>query len=233
MARRDAVVLDSFELKDGKYITNTGCKIIFPARYRQKNLASFGEFTECLSVYKVVLPDGTYSVARDVSRIRLAKTSYQIEKIDEEDMYVFNYEKGDIVIDSSDIIVDKLLPYYTYEYFIDKGYVPSFLEYDDMCLMWENVENTTGGKVGSTKEVIRFIISLIARYPDDPTLFYRQAVNKGYKGKPKWIAFSSVIHGPRTTTAKLIGARFNSALIAALNTENVKPEKVEDILRRN
>lgn len=233
MSRQDKKVLATLELKDGKYVTTTGCKVIFPTRYRTKNLASFGDYTEILSVFKVVLPDGTYGIARDVSRVRLSRTSYSIEKIDGEDMYVFSYEKDTPVIDSSDIIVDKLLPYYTYEYLIDKGYVPNFLEYDDMMLMWENVETTTGSKVGSTKEVIRFIISLIARSPENPTVFYRQAVNAGYKGKPKWIAFSSVIHGPRTTTAKLIGARFTPALISALNTENTKPEKVEDILRRN
>jgi hypothetical protein len=233
VARKDKVVLDTLSLKSGKYVTTTGCKVIFPTRYRSKNLASFGDYTEVLSVFKMVLPDGTYGIARDVSRIRLARTSYSIEKIDDEDMYVFSYNKGDAVIDSTDIIVDKLLPYYTYEYLIDKGYVPSFLEYDDMMLMWENVKHSTGNKVGSTKEIIRFIISLIARSPKDAKVFYRQAVNEGFKGKPKWIAFSSVIHGPRTTTAKLIGARFSSALISALNTENTKPEKVEDILRRN
>lgn len=233
MARNDQAVRESFVSKDNCFVTKSGCKIIFPTKYRQKNLASFGDYVEILSVFKVILPDDTTGVVRDVSRVRLAKTNYHIEKIQDEDMYVFEYEAGDVVIDSKDIIVDKLLPYYTYEYFIDKGYVPHFVEYDDVLTMWENVAHNTGVNVGSTKEVIRFIISLIARWPEDPTVFYRQALANGYKGKPKWIAFSSVIYGPRTTTAKLIGARFNTALISALNVENKKPEMIEDILRRN
>lgn len=233
MVRNDKKVFESFQRKGSKYITNTGCRIIFPTRYKSKDLARFGEFYEILSVYKVELPDNTMGIAKSICKIRLAKTGYHIEKHDGEDMYVFEYGPGEVVIDDTDIIVDKLMPYYTYEYFIDRGYVPNFLEYDDVLLMWENVAATTGKDVGATVEIIRFIVSTIARDPNDVTVFYRQAVNNGYKGKPKWTAFSSVLHGPRTVTAKLIGSRFNPALISALVNENKKPEKIEDILRRN
>lgn len=219
--------------KTDEVIAEADCRIIVPTKYFKKELGIFGDRTEILAVYVLMLPDGTYGISKQPCKVRLGDTSYSIEKLDEEDVYVFYYSKGDVVLETTDIVKDKLLPYYIYEYFINRGYVPPFIEYTDMLLLFEEVERTTGKKVGSNKQIIKIIISLIARDPEDPSRFYRQALNEGKKVKPKWIALNSVLYGPRTVTAKLAGAYFSPALKAALVTDNNKPEILENIYRSN
>lgn len=234
MKRNDQKIVDSFFIdKSGAEITKTGCTLRVPAWYLDKDLLYLGENPRIVGIYQIILPSGEYSICKKINMYQLSEMTYTYKNAEDGSTYLeFAFEAGDIVFKSDRVIADKILVYNVFDGFVDRGYVPDFMEYDDMLTLFRDVKPSTLHSLGANPAIMQSIVAHCARHPDDLSKLYRIALSEGYTGKPAWISFSNVIYGPKTALAKLNGSYFNIAHIAAMTEDNDKPERIEELLRR-
>lgn len=228
-AKRVAETLTT--LPDGSVVTSTGCVILIPEKYIDKQLAFIGNEVSILGIYAIITPDGFYAVSTAMCMIRIDPTSNNRVVIDDVTYLELTFPKNSTVILSSTVVKRDIIAYQVYDFLIDAGHVPWFLEYDDLLKLFYLSDQYAGITFGANHSIIPLIVSNIARDPNLKTRYFRQAINESPKAVPSFIPFKSVIYGPKTTTAKLMGAYFDSALVSALTNPNTRTEKVETLLR--
>lgn len=218
-------------LPDGSTITTTGCSILVPEKYIDKQLAFIGNEVSILGIYAIVTPDGFYAVSSAMCMLRVDPSSNNKLTIGDDNYLELVFPKNSTVILSSDVVKRDVIAYQVYDFFIDAGNIPWFMTYDDLLKLFYGSDQYAGISFGANHAIIPLIISNIARDPNDKTKYYRQSIALNPKLDPAFIPFKSVIYGPKTTTAKLMGAYFDSALVSALTNPNERIEKVETLLR--
>lgn len=225
---------------DGSIITTSDCKILIPERYVKKGLAVVGNTNATLGIFALVLPDGTYAVFKVLTMVSIDPVSSTTVKMPDGVYREFEFFAGGVLFKTDDVVVTLSLVFDMFDFFIDGAYIPWFMNYDDVCNIFGTFESSgvsrtkryNGVNVGVNRSVIPLLASFIARDPDDKTRYYRQLLNDHPDPKdPVWVPFKSVLHGPKTTTAKLMGAYFDEGLTSALNNHNEQPEQLENILR--
>lgn len=231
--KRDAKrVLDTLTvMPDGTTVTTTGCTIVIPEKYVDKQLAFMGNDVSILGIYAIVTPDGYYAVSSALCMLRIDPTSNARVTVDDTSYLLLEFQKDSTVILSDDVVKRDVIAYQVYDFFIDAGYVPWFMNYDDLLRLFYNSSEYAGISFGSNHAIIPLIVSNIARNAKNKTQYFRQIVSREPDAVPSFIPFKSVIYGPKTTTAKLSGAYFDSALVSALTNPNERVEKVETLLR--
>lgn len=218
-------------LPDGSLVATKDCEICIPARYLSKGLAFIEANVSTLGIFALV-SGGRYTTMMAQAMVTLMPVSNRRETIHGEECAVFEFPAGATIIKTDAVVKDKILSYYIYDYFITRAYIPWFVHYDDLLRMYYNDPHYTGTQLGSNHSVMPMIVSMIARDPEDKTVLWRNAKSKYPAGtEPAWVPFKSVIYGPRTTTAKLMGSYFDIALPAALVTHNDVPERIEQLYR--
>ncbi len=226
----EAVHKTLVENPDGSVTTTTGCFVVIPERYLERELAYVADEFQTLGIFALVTKDGTYAVSTAMAMLRLNPIATTKVTYKEAPYLILEFAPGSIVIHSTDVVKDEVLLYDVYNDFIDSGNIPWFITYDDMLLMFDSSIYFTGRKLGSNHAVFPLIISTIARSYKDRRLHFRLADPL----QPKdlcWIPFNSIIYGPKTTTARLMGAYFDTGLVSALTTTNEIDERVETLLR--
>lgn len=218
------------ENPDGSVMTTTGCSIVIPERYIERELAHVADEFQTLGIFALVTNDGNYAVSTAMAMLRLNPIATTKVTYKEASYLILQFAPGSIVIHSTDVVKDEVLLYDVYNDFIDSGNIPWFVNYNDMLLMFDNSLYFTGRKLGSNHSVLPLIISTIARSGKDRRMHYRLADPLQAKDLC-WIPFNSIIYGPKTTTARLMGAYFDTGLVSALTTTNEVDERVETLLR--
>lgn len=217
-----------------RYITQKGCQLLIPARYREAGLTKIGAETYTLGMLAYVVGN-QYSVMRIPAMFRTEPSQINTVTIDEKSYLEFMYEPGDTVIANKDIVQDDALLYEVYDEYFAKGHVPWFFNYYDVGRIFSEAPYYTGVRLGANHAVLEMLAATICRAPDKPTQFYRQFVERrdDVVTKPPFvIKLSSVTYGATNTTAKLIGAYFDEGMTSALVNPSDKVEPIEDLLRR-
>lgn len=221
-------------LPDGTTITTTGCKIYIPVDYEAKAMAYLEENVYVLGIYAIVTPDGRYAVSKAITMVMLSPFATNTVTILGKDYYEFEFLANDVVVLKNDVVMKDTLTFNVYDYFIDFGKVPWFLNYVDYITLFEHVQYYTGVKLGDNEAVMELMAAIAARDPKDRTVFFRQSVktmHEAITAAPAYVPFRSVLWGPQTTTAKLMGAYFETGQLSALVNPNTKPEGIEELLR--
>ncbi len=226
----DKVKATLVENPDGSVTTKTGCTIIIPERYIERELASVANEFHSLAIFAIATPDGFYSISTAIAMMRLNPISTSKVTYADDAYLLLEFAPGSIVMLSTDLVKNEVLVYEVYNDFIDSGHIPWFLGYNDMLTLFDDSPHFTGMRLGSNRAVLPLIISTIARSSKDRRLHYRLANPLDNKDL-SWIPFNSIIYGPKTTTARLMGAYFDTGLVSALTTQNDATERVEDLLR--
>lgn len=217
-----------------RYITQKGCQILIPARYREAGLVKIGAETYVLGMLAYVV-GSRYSVMRIPAMFRTEPSQINNVVFDADPYLELVYEAGDTVIANKDIVQDDALLYEIYDEFFAKGHVPWFFNYYDVGRLFAESPYYTGVRLGANHAVLEMLAATICRAPDKPTQFYRQFVERKEdveKNPPFIIKLSSVSYGATNTTAKLIGAYWEEGLNSALVNPSDKVEPIEDLLRR-
>lgn len=221
-------------LPDNTTTTTTGCKIYVPVDYSSKGMAFIDEQIYVIGIYAIVNPDNTYAISKAISMVMLEPFNTNTTTIQGQEYYEFEFLPNDTVFVKNDVVMKDTLLFNVYDYFIDFGKVPWFLDYSDYITLFEHAKYYTGVSLGDNRAVMEMMAAIAARDAKDRTVFFRQTISsfKELEGKaPTYVPFRSVLWGPQTTTAKLMGAYFDTGAISALVNPNEKPEGIEELLR--
>lgn len=225
-------VISNFKKLDGKFVCLKECKVIFPVNFEEYHLAEdIGNKNLVCGNVAVIVGDA-YGVLTVNAMIEFSPTEFTIEKYNNEPYYVFSFDAGSIVINSTSVIKQDTLTYYIYNVFISKGGIPWYYNYKDMCYLFSTAKEYADANVGDRPEVIALMISLISRSESDRTKYYRQVVDSQEGNKDLvFIPIKSVEYGATNTINKLGGNYFQTGVVSALNSKSETVENIESILR--
>lgn len=233
--KRDASRIRSAlkELPDGSLVTTKDLQIHIPARYHEKNLASSGNETYVVGHFAYVDTDGFYAVNRTNSMLRISPITQFKYNHEGEDFIVYEFPKGATVVENMDLIVNNDLPFDVFVFYIDQALVPWWLSYEDMGKLFENSAHYSEFRVGADVSIYEAMVATIARNPKNLNEYFRHTLKTAADAdKPRgWVPFKSVIFGPRSPMAKLLGNYINQAIPSALVNEADQIDSVEKHLR--
>ena len=233
--RDPARVRQRLKYVDQALVTTQNCRVYFPYRFTQRNLAEIGAENRCVGIYAIVFEDNFYAVSLAPAMIRMEPTEVNIVKVDGDDYVEFFFQKGSVITPNVNLVKQDVLVYQIYDELVAKGRVPWFFGYEDLGKLFKDTPHHAGVKIGANHAILEMIIASIARTQDDRTKYYRHVVQdkKDLKDNPPvFISLRSVAYGATNTTAKLMGAYFEEGLTSALTNPAEKTEHIEELLRR-
>lgn len=215
------------DTQQGAVIANAEIRVIFPADFVEKGFAQLGESTSVLGFY-MMATDKHYAVSSCMAMVKLTPSETNYITVGDTDYVELVFPENSIVSPTLTGVKDDTLNYYCLDYFIDAGRIPAYFSYDDAIDMYETAGEVTGRNITKDLFVLEALVSLIAR-TSDPKVYYRQT--EPGSTPPKFVAFNSVIHGPDTTSSRIIGSNFDIGLTQALIEPNYTPSIIENIQR--
>lgn len=208
-------------------------RIIFPVRFAEIKLAVIGEESYVYGLFAIAVGD-RYAVCNLNAYVELGRASISKAVYNGEEYYEYNYEPGDIVIRTKEIMARSNLIFTSIDEFIFKGKLPWYVDYEDVGKLYETAEKFSGTKAKINPSVMEFLAAYIARKKDDRTKFIREGATskKDFTlDKLSWVPLRSVFWSAPGTVNKIAGAYYADGVVSALVTKNQKVETVEGILR--
>jgi hypothetical protein len=230
---RDAVKVQAAltELSGGAIVTKGGVKIYIPTRYRDKSLATIGNETYILGLFMMTVDDKYYAVSSVNALMKIEPSSVNLVVMDDKDYFEFEFEAGDTVFPTTDLVKSDKLLYYIFDEIVARGNVPIFMNYTDLGNLFESAQKHAGKQLSSTPTILHMLLSVIARDSKDLTRYFRQVTNGKDLDTVEFLQLRSSTHGATNTTAKLMGSHFSDNLTSALVNPSDREENIERILR--
>lgn len=223
------------ELEDGSIVCLKDCKIYIPVRYEERNLAYVGSDNHILGIYGIVMED-RYAVSLINAMVNIDPLSTDKVVIDEDEYYQFNFEKGNTLIKSVNLVKTATLTYSIFDEFFTKGYIPWYITtQEDLVSIYDTAQYHAGANVGTNKAITRLLVSFVSRDPIDKTKFFRytlDTIDDINNKKPSFVPLKSVELSATSTLNKIGGNYFDVGVKSALVNPSSRTERIEDILRR-
>ncbi len=223
------------EAPDGSVVTKRRAAIYIPERYTEKKFAEIGAYTYILGFFALVIDDSVYAVSNAMAMMKVRPSVIATVKFDGESYLELQFEAGSVVIEDTLLIKTDTLVYYVFDEFVTKGRLPWFIDYRrDIGALFETSSYHAGMGFGSSQAIFDIIVSSIIRKAEDPTIYYRHAVQSVKdldQVEPVTIPLRSVTYGATNTTTKLVGSYFSDGLDSALVNPSETVERIESILR--
>jgi hypothetical protein len=230
---KDSVLKALKPMPDGSIVAVKKLKVHLPQRYVQKKLAYVDQDVQTLGYFNIVLDDKLSSVFTVNAFVNLTPTKISIVDIDGDAYYEFEFNPGSTFIKSMDLVKVNTIVYEIYDEFIANGNIPYWTDYDDLASIYDSARKHAGANIGGQAEVTELIVSIMAKWPNNKLLYYRQGINnhKGAAPAPLYVPIESV-ESASNTTSRLAGAYFETGLKLAITTPSMRTERIEETLRR-
>lgn len=219
---------------NGQYITKSGCVVIIPKRYVEKQLANFMGNAFTLGIFAIVVGERYYGVSIVDSMVRLSPTSVGERTYGDTKYLEFTFEPGAVVIPNVSMVCDNKLPYQIYNEFTAKGRIPWFMNYVDIGRIFDTSKDYANLDLHTNHAIFEMLAAVMARDPIQRNRYLRQVVKSRAeleKAEPAFVAFRNIQAQATNTTTKLMGSYFRDALASALVNPAVRLEGFEKLLR--
>ena len=223
------------ETSDGTVVAIKPVWIYIPARFAEQQLAVLGAETFISGIYCMAVEGKSYGVSMANAMLQIEPTSVANVKMEEDEYLEFYFEPGARVIVNFELVKTDTFIYSIYSELLAKGYVPWFLNYEDLGKLFQSSKHHAGATVGANDQIVEMIVASISRDRDNRMLYYRHTLDtkKDLVSRPPvMIPLRSVTYGASNTTAKLMGQFFDEGLTSALVNPATRSEPIEELLRR-
>lgn len=214
--------------------TKVDCSIYVPAKFLDKGMAALGDDVYILGIFAIVVNEQFYGVVKAPTLVKVNPVETRREMIDDAEYLRLDFPAGSEIVLNKNVVLKDTLNYNIFDYFIDDGKVPWYLNYDDMLTLFEHGKRFTGVDIAPNEAIISMLVTFIFRDNKDKMVYYRQKLKTATdKDKAAWstVALHSVLYGPRSTLGKLTGARFDDGLASSLITRSERVDPIEKVYR--
>lgn len=219
---------------EGSFVAKKPLKVYIPARFPQRDLATFEDEITFVGICAIVVDDLYYAASKICAPLRSEPSLVGSLVIDDVEYIEMKFEPGDRVICSEDLVkIDNLL-YRIYDEIIAKGRVPWYMSYQEIGALFSTSLKHAGVRVGKTPTVMEIIASAICRNGEDLRQYYRQVVETYddiSANPPTVIPLRNVSYGATNTIAKITGSRFDEGMTSAIVNPGDRVERTERVLR--
>lgn len=226
--RKDWVVTE-----DRRIITRSGCTVVIPMRYLEKQLATFTGDVQTLGIFAIVCGK-RYAVSSVNAKVRLSACDVGEQTYGDAKYLELTYKAGDTVVPNTAMVMDNKLPYQIYNEFVAKGRLPWFMGYRDIAGLFDTAKSHANMDLHTNHAIFEMMAAVMARDPLDRTKYFRQSSDSRsalLDRTPVWVAFRNIQSQATNTTTKLMGSYFREALASALVNPAERMEGFEKLLR--
>jgi hypothetical protein len=219
------------ELPDGSVIANRKVEIYLPKRFVDNGMATVSDKVTTAAVLGLVIPGESYAPLIALMDITLVPLNIRESNVNGIQYLVLEFEKGDTVIESLEVIQDPNKPYHFMLEFYYYAKIPWYMGEQEVRGLFDNAKAECGNDVGSTFQVPRVLTSIMFRDPDNPDQPYRYS-KAAKEGRPPLIVGlnngSMLIDG---TFAKISSGYLQDNTLAAMVNPDTKVTDYERIMR--
>lgn len=220
---------------DGKLLTKTGCKILIPASYIEKELAVIDRVTYIVACYMMVIGDEFYATSVVPSMMPISPDSTTEESYDENKFIVYHFDKGSVVCPNVELVRRDIFVYEMYKEMYSGGKIPFYFSELDVGRLTRQTPLYNGLALAETDAPMDLAASYITRLESDPKQFLRHhlkgPLDSGLNPKSTYVPMTSVAFGARDVTAMISGAYLDEGLTTALITDVKVISPMEEIYR--
>lgn len=221
--------------QEGSFVAKRPLKVHIPARFPQRELAIFEDEITFVGYCAIIVDDKYFASSSICAPFRSEPSAVGKVIVDDVEYIEMEYEVGDRVIASENLVMIDNLPYRVYDEMIAKGRIPWYMDpVRGLGRIFESVPKHAGVNLEKTPTVVEMITSTICRDPDDLKRYYRQKMNSYddiVKNPPVLIPLRNVSYGATNTVAKLLGSHFDEGMTSAIVSPGDRVERTEKILR--
>lgn len=234
--------LKNVEIKDSKgattnkqVVTTKGCKIMIPVRFASQGLANISSQIYICGIFATIVEDAFYAINLTNAMFRITPTSTEKVDVNDEPYYLFIFDPGSVVIDSTLLVKNDTLVADIYGEIIAKARVPWYLGYLELAKLFESAQKFAGVRVGSQPEVDWMLVSIIARDPKDISRYYRTTIKQMsdlQTSPPDFVPLQNVSATATNTFTRIGGNYFNDGVRSSLINDSTRSESIEALLTK-
>lgn len=218
-------------LPDKSVIANRRLDVYVPKRFADNGMATVSDKVHTAAVLGLVIPGESYAPLIALMDITLVPLNIREASIAGVPYLILEFEKGDTVFESLEVIQDPNKPYAFMLEFYYYAKIPWYVNHLDVLGLFDNAKAECGAEVGSSLQVVRVLTSIMFRDPDDPFKAYRYS-EAAKEGRPPLIMGlnngSVLIDG---TFAKITSGYLQDNTLAAIVNPDDKVTDYEMIMR--
>jgi len=234
LKRDPAKVKESIKEDGDSLIALAHCKVQIPERFTQIELGQIGVNTSTLGCLAIILDDGSYATMIVAGIVELDPYKTITTTINDVGYYEFYFDEGDSIINNLNIVKSDEVIYPMFKEFIFQGKVPWYMNYTDVCKLFDTAKEYANSNVGDSQETIEFIASIIGRSTIDKSKYLRTVIKSYSYIDNKNVAFvplMSVLYSVKSTLNKLSGAYFSDGITSAIVSPSESSSDIERIVR--
>ena len=209
-------------------------KIYVPETYIGSPLGSIEDVTRIVGIWGMTVEDKYYAVSRACATMQIAPSATNVVNIGAIKYMEFIFEAGDTVISNLNLVRTGTLVYRIYNEIIAKGKIPWYLDYTDLCYLFDTSKSHGNANLKANSAILELIASAMARQAGDKTKYFRNdpaIVDDINASKPVLIPLRYVALQASNTVSRLLGSYFQEGVTSALITPTETVESIETLLR--
>lgn len=220
---------------EGRVVARREIYIQIPVRFSERKLAFIGKESVICGICAFVTPDNFYGVSLINASFTIKPSSSEVITINGDDYHQFGFVPGDTVMEFTDLVKDDKILFPIYDEIMQKGNVPWYISYLDMGDLFSTAAKHAGANVGNEQEVIQLLASILARDPNDKSVFFRQTLTSMQDllvKEPAFIPLRNIQYGATNTVDKISGSYWSVGLASAIASPSKRVENNDYILRQ-
>lgn len=203
-------------------------EVYVPMRYEPKNYLVIGEKIQALAIFSMRINETTECGIVLPAVIVMDPSKTYETTIEGDKFFVCEFSKGDRFMCSLEILKNDKIGYYMWTEFLSLGNVPSFISYETILSLFDDVGETTGVAINVDHAVIEIVYAHLYRKKGDLSTYYRHT---DMKSPPDMVSLRDVGYGPTTTHSRIIGAFAEEGRNAALLNQEEHSSRLEEYFR--
>lgn len=217
---------------EGPVCVTQPTKVYIPERYKDRGMAYLGSENYICGIFGIVVGD-KFALNNVNAMIQTEPDEETKENIMGTPYIVLSYEPGAKLYSTKALVMKDTLVYDIYDEFLNKGKIPWFMNnYDDIAAIFDTAQKHGGTNITKNIEVTSLIVSVMARYKQDMTIYIRSLLNDPVKSKEvAYIGVLNPAYAASSTMGRTSGAYFTPGLIASMINPTAEPDRIEQIIR--
>lgn len=202
-------------------------KAYIPMRYKPKNYLIMDEYLSALGIFTVEIGDVKFGLQIPAVITMDPSATYEAT-IDNTEYLVCEFESGRKIMTNLTVMQDDKVPYFVWLEFMSLGNMPSYITYDNVSKLHDDLSEITGTSLGANHVVLEVVLAHLFRDRNDLNKFYR---NTDMREPPATVTLRDVAYGPSATHSRMLGSFANEGRNAALLNQTTTNSELEDIFR--
>lgn len=226
----DDKVIDNLYIKNDKMYTKNRIRVIVPKRYESGGYLTIGRTTHTVAIALILDENNKGALMLKPNIFETIPTSIAYEKVNEKEYVVMSYDKGDVVINNTKLIISgDVIGWLFTEWITATGNIPYYLGYEDVFRVF--VEPTEyGDKMGRRPVDIAVLVSNIAYHGPDNNAVRFLSMSEQAKTKIKWFGLSNIQVTINTPTSLISGGYINAGITKMLVNDKLPGAELEMLL---